>query len=74
MTIRYYENGKEKSIEINPDHEALTIKASEREFVQIWLENKINGEASVVSSFTGIDVRGYMTNGKVLTKSTCRIL
>ena len=74
MTIEYHKHGELKEIKINPDNESLTIKASKREFVQIWLENKINGEASVVSSFTGIDVRGYMTNGRKLTKSTCRIL
>ena len=73
MRVEYYEKGKKKSIEINPDYEALTIKASKREFVQIWLENKINGEANIVSGFSGVDVRGYMENGKALTKSTCRI-
>ena len=73
MRVEYYEKGKKKSIEINPDYEALTIKASKREFVQIWLENKINGEANIISGFSGVDVRGYMVNGKALTKSTCRI-
>ena len=37
------------------------------------LENKINGEANIVSGYTGVDVRGYMANGRKLTKSTCRV-
>ena len=73
MRIEYHKHGELKEIKINPDNESLTIKASKREFVQIWLENKINGEANIVSGYTGVDVRGYMANGRKLTKSTCRV-
>tara|TARA_R110000824_G_scaffold133834_1_gene296685 strand:- start:759 stop:1001 length:243 start_codon:yes stop_codon:yes gene_type:complete len=72
MKIEYFENGKSKSIEINPDHEAITIYASEREFAQVWIENKVNGSVAIVSGCTGVSAHGFMRNGLSLTKRTCR--
>ena len=73
MKIKYFENGKSKSIEINPDSEAITVLAHEQEFAQVWIENDVNGKVAIISGCTGIEAHGFMRNGLSLTKRTCRI-
>ena len=73
MTIEYYEKDEKKSIILTPDHEAIKILANDQEFAQVWIENDVNGEACIVSGVSGVKVCGWMQNGKVLTKRTCRV-
>ena len=73
MTIEYYEKDEKKSIILTPDHEAIKILANDQEFAQVWIDNKVNGEACIVSGISGVKVNGWMENGKVLTKRTCRV-